>query len=57
MRKKLDYPVRKTVALPASMWADVAAYQASERITTEVEALRRLVQAAVRAERGKAAER
>jgi hypothetical protein len=53
----MSYPVRKTVALPASMWADVAAYQASERITTEVEALRRLVQAAVRAERGKAAER
>jgi hypothetical protein len=52
-------PVREvgtlqTVLFTASMWRDVAEFQATERITTEAEALRRLVQLALRAEKRKA---
>ena len=45
-----DPPVRKTVALPASMWQEIADFRFSERIGTEAEALRRLIQAGLRAE-------
>ena len=54
MEKKLDTNLRKTVALPESMWRDIAWFQGRERIATEVEALRRLVQIALRSERRKA---
>jgi hypothetical protein len=40
---------RKTVAMPRSMWRDVAKFQGTEKISTEVEALRRLVMAGLRA--------
>ena len=41
---------RKTMALPDSMWAEINAYRRVERITTEVEAVRRLVLAGLRTE-------
>lgn len=41
---------RKSVTLPNSMWAEVAEFRFSERIGSEAEALRRLVQAGLRAE-------
>ena len=41
---------RKSVTLPDSMWAEVAEFRFSERIGSEAEALRRLVQAGLRAE-------
>lgn len=40
-----DPPVRKTVTLPASMWRRVASYRFSNEISTEVEAVRRIVEA------------
>jgi hypothetical protein len=44
-----DLPVRKSVTMPQSMWRDIAQFQADERITTEAEALRRVVMAGLRA--------
>jgi hypothetical protein len=43
MSKEPDPPVRKTVILRQSMWDEIAAYRASERIETEMEAVRRLL--------------
>jgi hypothetical protein len=40
---------RKTVAMPRSMWRDVKKFQVSEKISTEVEALRRVVMTGLRA--------
>lgn len=45
----IDPPERKSVAMPRTMWRDIAAFQAAERITTEVEALRRIVVVGLRA--------
>jgi hypothetical protein len=53
MSKEPDPRIRKTVALPESMWRDVAAFQEAERIATEGEAVRRLIHAALRAEKRK----
>jgi hypothetical protein len=44
-----DLPVRKSVTMPQSMWRDIAKFQSDERITTEAEALRRVVLAGLRA--------
>ena len=44
----LDPPERKSVAMPRTMWQDIAKFQATERITTEAEALRRIVLAGLR---------
>lgn len=41
---------RKTLALPDEQWAAIDAYRHRERIGTEVEAVRRLVDAGLRAE-------
>ena len=41
--------MRKSVTLPASMWLEIADYRFSERIGTEAEAVRRLVQSALKA--------
>ena len=43
-----DPPERKSVAMPRTMWQDIAKFQATERITTEAEALRRIVLAGLR---------
>lgn len=39
---------RKSVTLPNSMWEEVAAFRVAERIGSEAEAVRQLVQAALR---------
>lgn len=44
-----DPPERKSVTMTRSMWRDIAAFQRSERIATEAEALRRVVMAGLRA--------
>lgn len=50
-----DPPVRKTLALPQSWWAEVTAYRirgarhGSGRIATETEALRDIIQAGIQA--------
>lgn len=43
-----DPPVRKSVSLPKSMWDEIAEYRFTQRITTEAEAVRRLLQLALR---------
>jgi hypothetical protein len=43
-----DPPERKSVTMPRSMWRDIAKFQTAERITTEAEALRRVVLAGLR---------
>jgi hypothetical protein len=48
MAKSNDLNIRKTIALPESMWRDIAHYQTQERILTEAEAVRRLVQMSLR---------
>ena len=50
MDKAPETATRKSVTLPNSMWAEVAEFRFSERIGSEAEALRRLVQAGLRAE-------
>jgi hypothetical protein len=47
-----DPPERKSVTMPKSMWADIAAFQKIEKITTEAEALRRIVMAGLTKWRG-----
>ena len=49
-----DPIIRKTIALPARMWSEIADFRFSERIATEAEAMRRLLQMALKAERKKA---
>jgi hypothetical protein len=46
---------RKTVALPESMWREIADFRFAERIGSEAEAVRRLLVAALKAEKRKAA--
>lgn len=48
---------RKTVSLPDLMWADITDYRFANRITTEAETIRRLIEIALEAERRKAARR
>lgn len=43
-----DMPVRKSVTLPKSMWDDIADFRFSQRIATEAEAVRRLIQTALK---------
>lgn len=50
MEREPEAVARKTMALPQSLWAEVSEYRHVERIGTEAEALRRLVQAGLRAE-------
>lgn len=38
-----DPPERKSIGLPRSIWQEIADYRFGERITTENEAVRRLV--------------
>jgi len=52
-KKNGDPPVRKSVTMPASMWRNIAEFQSAERITTEAEALRRVVVAGLRSVGGK----
>lgn len=49
-----DPPVRKSVTLPKSMWDEMAEYRFTQRITTEAEAVRRLIQAALKMGRKRA---
>jgi hypothetical protein len=44
-----DPDERKSVSMPRSMWADIDAYAEQERIRTQAEAHRRIVQAGLRA--------
>jgi len=54
MEKPVDDPVvRKSVSLPESLWAEISDFRFGERIGTESEALRRLIQSGLRAETGK----
>jgi len=39
---------RKTIALPESAWREIAAYRAANRIITDAEAVRRLIEIALR---------
>jgi Arc/MetJ-type ribon-helix-helix transcriptional regulator len=48
---------RKSVTLPDSMWREIADYRFSERIGSEAEAVRRLLVAALKTEKRKAAKR
>jgi hypothetical protein len=41
--------IRKSVALPASMWNEIAEFRADNRIISETEAVRRLIETALRA--------
>ena len=43
-----DDATRKSLTLPNAMWADVSRYRETERIATEAEAIRRLLQSALR---------
>ena len=43
-------PVRKSVSLPAELWSQIDGYRFGNRITTEAEAIRRLIEAGLRAE-------
>ncbi|MFT8945958.1 MAG: hypothetical protein ABF876_05175 [Acetobacter aceti] len=44
MAENPDPPIRKTVALPSSLWQQVEDYQFANRIKKDAEAIRRLVQ-------------
>ena len=50
MSKEPEPVTRKTVTLPDDLWQLVADFRFSERIGTEAEALRRLIQSGIRAE-------
>lgn len=54
MIKKLRGFTRKTVALSDEMWREIAEFRFAERIGTEAEAIRRLLQSGMRAEAKKA---
>lgn len=41
---------RKTIILPDSLWEEVSEYRHSQRIGSEMEALRRLIRAGLKAE-------
>ena len=45
---------RKSVSLHDSMWAEIREYRFANRITTEAETIRRLLEIALEAERRKA---
>jgi hypothetical protein len=46
----LEPLARKTISIPVSLWEEVMEYRHNERIGTEAEALRRLIQSGLRAE-------
>jgi hypothetical protein len=46
-----DPPIRKSMSLPKSMWDDIAEFRFAQRIGTEAEAIRRLIQSALKAAR------
>lgn len=48
MEKDDDPVTRKSVSLPASMWDEIKKYGLQERIATDAEAIRRLLQYALR---------
>lgn len=43
-----DSSTRKSITLPDTMWSDISSFRSQERIATEAEAIRRLLQAALR---------
>lgn len=43
-----DQPVRKTVSLPASLWTRLSAYRHAEQHKTERDAIKRLLEDALR---------
>ena len=45
-RKPMEI-TRKSVSLPVSMWKDITEYRFSNRIPTEAEAVRRLIEMAL----------
>lgn len=54
MSKTPPEPIaRKSVSLPVSLWEEVADFRFTERIGTEAEVLRRLIQSGLRAEKRK----
>jgi hypothetical protein len=54
MSKEPDPIVRKSVSLRASVWRAVEEYRDREAVVTTADAVRRLLQAALRTERRKA---
>lgn len=44
MSETTSPPARKSVSLPAELWGHVDAYRFGNRITTESEAIRRLIE-------------
>ena len=46
----IEPTTRKTITLADSLWDEIDAYRRAEHITTEVEAVRRLLVAGLRAE-------
>lgn len=46
--KNMEQTITKSVRLPKSMWGDIATYRFENRITTEAEALRRIIQAVLK---------
>lgn len=57
MSKENEPVTRKTVSLPDSMWAEITTFRHGQRIGTEAEALRRLIQGGLRAEEQREARR
>jgi metal-responsive CopG/Arc/MetJ family transcriptional regulator len=50
MSKEPTPVTRKSVSLPDDLWEEILEYRHKERIGTEAEALRRLLQSGLRAE-------
>jgi hypothetical protein len=50
MPKPIDTPVRKSITLPKSLWDEIVALRFELKISTEAEAVRRIVTAGIKAE-------
>jgi metal-responsive CopG/Arc/MetJ family transcriptional regulator len=46
----LEPLARKTISIPESLWEEISEYRHNERIGSEAEAIRRLLQSGLRAE-------
>lgn len=57
MSKEPERTTRKSVTLSDSMWAEISEFRFVQRIATEAEAVRRLLQSALSSERKRAAMR
>lgn len=53
MAGKGDSPIRKMVVVPPAMWAEISDYRFAEKMDTETEAIRRLIERGLDAERAR----